>query len=167
MDPECAKWDASPPISFWVISSLPAMGTEPMPPPSAPSGVLHPLFLLPLSLPARHTAGASPSAVAYSCVLTLRLCPNLLESVCAVHPPLPTLLKTSLGLCWLWWLLGLSTWLSTGHLPAQHVNLVTSSWSPTQSLSCYLRWEFLALTIKASNSELRYWLIITTFIFCL
>lgn len=167
MDPECAKWDASPPIS-WVISSLPAMGTELMHPPSAPSGVLcHPFFFLPLSLPARHTAWASPSAVAYSHILTLRLCPNLLESVCAVHPPLLTLLNISLGLCWLCWLLRLSTWLSTGHLPAQQVNLVTSSWPPAQSPPYHLKQELLALTIKDSHSELRYWLIITTFIFCL
>lgn len=146
-------------------SSLPAMGTELMPPPSVPSGVLcHPLFLLPLSPPARQ-------GITFCWGLFLHphttLCPNLLESVCTVRPPLPTLLNTSLEPCWLWWLLRLSTWPSTGHLPAQHVNLVTSSCSPAQSPSYHLKQELLALTIKASHSELRYRLIITTCIFCL
>lgn len=159
MDPECAEWGASPPIS-WVISSLPAMATELITPPSAPSGVLcHPLFFLPLSSPARHTTWATTSAVIYSHILTLRLCPiSWSQPVQCLHPCPP---------CWLCWLLRLATWLSIGHLPAQHVNLVTSSWSPAQSPSYHLKQEFLALSIKTSHSELRYWLIITTFIFCL
>lgn len=113
------------------------------------------LFFLPLSPPARDTSWASPSTVAYSHILTLRLCPNLLQSACAVHPPLPTLLNTPLGPCWLWCLLRLSTWLSTGHLPAQHVNFVTSAWSPAPSPPYHLKQELLALTIDATHSELR------------
>lgn len=50
--------------------------------------------------------------------------------------------------------------------PAQHVNLVTSAWSPPQSPSYHLKQDLLALTIKASHSALRYWSLITTFIFC-
>lgn len=112
--------------------------------------------LLPATVPtSQDTSWASPSTVAYSHILTLRLCPNLLQSACAVHLPLPTLLNTPLGPCWLWCLLRLSTWLSTGHLPAQHVNFVTSAWSPAPLPPYHLKQELLALTIDASHSELR------------
>lgn len=153
----CRSWvcHPSPSGSFpasqlWALNSCLPLGccVIAIPPATVPTSQAHSLGLT--------------SAVAYSCILTL-CSAQVSWSVCAVHPPLPTLLNTSLRPCWLWWLLRLSTWPSTGHLPAQHVNLVTSSCSPTQSPSYHLKQELFGLTMKASHSELRYQLMLVAF----
>lgn len=74
-------------IPLFVFCSIPVSSQ-----PRAPN--LSHLLQLPLGccviplLPASQAHSlASPSALAYLCILTLRLCPNLVETLCVAQPP--------------------------------------------------------------------------------
>lgn len=74
-------------LPLFVFCSIPASSQ-----PRAPN--LSHLLQLPLGccvillLPASQAHSlASPSALAYPCILTLRLCPNLVETFCVAQPP--------------------------------------------------------------------------------